>query len=291
MAFEERTLQITFKIGLGNFGLAGFDTLTVEGVRATARITNAGGAMKPSLDLIVYGLTLAQMNQLSTLGQRIDTQRRNVVLVLAGTVGGPLTNVFMGNITNAWIDAAGSPDVPLRVQAVTMGLESVQPVEPTSFAQEVAAEDVLAQLAQKIGWQFENNGVHVMLPISYFPRSPREQILAVIQHAGIAWNGGEGGVLAIWPRGGARAGSNPIVSPSTGMRGYPTFTQNGIKFQTLFNPDIRHGIRLQVKDSMFTNANGNWDVNRIDHSLSSQTPGGPWFSDVDCAIPGILKAR
>jgi hypothetical protein len=286
VALEERNLRIVFNIGLGTYGLGGFSSFTVERVRATARVANAGGAALPSLDLTVYGLTLSQMNQLMTLGQVITTQRANFVSVFAGSTGGPMTKVFDGSIVNAWADFNASPDVAMRVMGSTGTLEALKPTTPSSYAQAVAVEDALAQLAQQVGWQFENNGVHVMLPVTYVASTAREQMLELVQQAGIEWNAGEGNVLAIWPRGQFRKGTISIVSPSTGLVGYPTFIPNGISIRTLFNPAIRFGSQVQVKDSFVKQANGTYTTFNITHSLASQTPRGPWFSDIDCVVPG-----
>jgi len=45
-------------------------------------------------------------------------------------------------------------------------------------------------------------------------------------------NDGVPKTLIIWPKGGSRGGSIPLVSRDTGMIGYPSYTQNGIVVST-----------------------------------------------------------
>ena len=65
------------------------------------------------------------------------------------------------------------------------------------------------------------------------------------------------------------------------MVGYPQHTANGISVQTLFYPQIANGTRIEV-DSVLKPANGQWTVYNVGHEISAETPGGPWFTRVDC---------
>ena len=77
---------------------------------------------------------------------------------------------------------------------------------------------------------------------------------AAVKAAGIEWNCGENGTVAIWPKGGHRQTPTvPIISPRTGQVGYPAFAQLGIKVRTLFNPAIVHGSQIKIEGSYFYN--------------------------------------
>ncbi len=124
---------------------------------------------------------------------------------------------------------------------------------------------------------FENNGVTARLPTSYYGGSPFEQAQLIVKHAGIEWNAGERGVLAIWNPGQARGGAVADVSPETGLVGYPNYTANGLDLKTIFNPSITQGSRINVKSSL-TGANGEWIVDKTSHELESQVPKGSWYT-------------
>lgn len=291
MAFTEKELQITFKIGQGRFGEEGFDTVTVAGLRARAKISNAGGAMMPTLDLTVYGMPLSRMNQLSNLGIVISANgTRNDVLLMAGDRGKTLSKVYEGNIYSAYVDGDSAPNVAFRVISKTAAFAAIKPIPVSSYPDTIDVADHIQSVATKIGFKFENHGVKVMLTRPYFPRTGREQILAAIKAAGIQWNCGENGTVAIWPKGGHRqTGTVPIISPRTGMVGYPAFTGSGVKVRTLFNPAIVHGSQIKIEGSQFPQANTKFNIFKIDHDLACFEPNGPWFSDLDCVVPGFIK--
>ena len=80
--------------------------------------------------------------------------------------------------------------------------------------------------------------------------------------------------------GGSRNGSAPIVSPQTGMIGYPAYTAYGIMLKTIFNPSIGFGQQIQVQSSLQP-ACGNWAVYGLDHALDEEMPdNGLWESDI-----------
>lgn len=285
MAFTEKLIDVTFVLGEKTFGDTGSNQVKLTGLRVGAKINRAGGPAMSTANIDVYGMKLDMMNQLSTLGLIATTQRRNSVLVEAGDADG-MSTVFQGTITNAWPDFAGMPDVPFRVEAHTGLIDAIAPTPPKSFPQPTDAATILSGIATLMQVPFENNGVKVMLPPTYLYGSLRNQALAVVEAAGCAWNGMEDGTLAIWNPGESRGGEAPLISPTTGMRGYPSFTSNGIALTTLFNPSIGFGKKIVVESSLQA-ACGTWSVYDLNHDLSCLTHDGPWFSDLKAAPLGL----
>lgn len=292
MTFVQRRLTITIKLAqqpIPNapnvFPGSTADTITLSGLRASAKIINAGGSMPGTLDLSLYGLTQAQMATLCTYGLVINIEGNNEIKVVAGDdQGGPTTTVFVGNIYNAWGDFNASPNVAFRITAKAAGAVAVLAATPAFYKGSVDVAGVLKTLAGKMNLQFENNGVTEVttrLSGQYLYGSLREQALALVEHAGIEWNNCEGGTLAIWPRNGFRApvGAIPVISSTTGMRGYPTFTKVGLVVRTVFNPAIVYGRQVQVKSSL-AGASQTITVLGLDHDLDAQVPGGQWFSTI-----------
>lgn len=294
MAFTHKQLAVTFDLGTGDFGEGGFNRVKLGGgLRASANINVAGNPAFSSLELTVSGMTLSNMNALTTLGLNVAAIRRNVVTVEAGDATTGLSTVFQGNIKEAWADFSGMPNVVFRVQAFGGLLEAVKPIPPTTFNGIAEVATILRGLATQAGWSFQNDGVTAQLIDPYFPGTIRDQIQACIEHAGINAMYGPP-LLAIWPKNGVRGGSVPIVSPDTGLIGYPTFTQNGIQLTTLFNPGIGFGQKIQVKSSakipaqLPTVSDGMWNVVQLSHTLESETPGGQWHSRIVAATTFIL---
>lgn len=285
MAFVQRVVNFMFALGEGAFGEGGTNTVTLSGLRASARISKAGGLSQPTAEIRIYGMTLQMMRELATQGYRPTMIRKNTVTVLAGT-SDLVATAFIGQINNAWMDGNSSPDVSFTVQASTGNIDQVKPIAPFSSSGPVSAATVMAGLAAQMGFRFLNNGVTTQLPASYFQGSPIIQARQVVDAAGIQWNGGDNGILAIWPAGGAMGGSSVVISPTSGLIGYPAFTSTGIVLRSLFDPNVTMGSPFSLQGSSLQNANGDWVVYGVDYSLDTQVPNGSWFSDIQAALPG-----
>lgn len=316
MAFVERLMSVTFSLGQGTFGDSGAsNNATLSGLRMSAKITRAGGPMVSQMSLEIYGMTLSMMNQLSTLGLIATTQRRNTIVVQAGDSGGndPLQQVFQGTITSAWGDFQGMPDVPFRVEASNGIYQAIAPYPPSSFDGATSADQIFKTFASQwpnstggLGVPYQNTGVTTVLSHPVFNGALRTQILACVSACGCAWNSCEDGTFAVWMPGFNRPTPNvPLISSTTGMVGYPSFTQNGISLKTIYNPSIIFGGQIMVQSTLTgpkasggavvlgtspgqTNAgaNGLWNVYSLDHSLSTLYPGGDWFSTLLASPPG-----
>ena len=142
----------------------------------------------------------------------------------------------------------------------------------------------MSSFATLLGLKFENNGVTGVLNNCYFSGSVKTQIQACVDQAGIAWNHGDFGILAIWPKNGSRNGQVPLVSPSTGMIGYPTYTAYGVNVETIFNRSIGFGQQIQVQSSLKAAAAHGQSIG-LSHHLECEMPHGKWFSTVFCYNP------
>lgn len=274
MSFVQRLINVQFDLANGVFA-GGGNSLNVTGLRVTARISVPGGASPSVLDAAIYGLSLSQMNQLSTVGTQIDRQAQNKVTVTAGDAQSGMAVVYKGTLNWAYVDARGMPNVALRVQGSAGSYEAVKPVQPTSVKGSSDVAQIMQQLAQQMGLQFENNGVSSKLANVYLSGSARLQALTLAQHAGIE-HVIDRGTLAIWPPGQSRNGT-VMISPATGMVGYPMFDQASVVVQTIFDPAIAYGGTMQVQSSV-TPACGAWTIKNVDLELESQVPHGRWFA-------------
>lgn len=270
-----------------SFVESGTNTVELTDYRVSAHIVKAGGASQGEAHLRIYGLSLSLMNQLSSLGRTPVIVRKNLMDILAGDEGKEAL-IFRGSISQAYSDLGGAPDGMLLVDSYSLLFQAVQSIPPTSFKGSVDAALILQGLATQMGLPFENNGVSVMLSNPYYAGSAKTQAETVVHDADIEWNQGDMGVLAIWPKGGHRKGVPPVISPETGMVGYPYPSGGGLLgLKTLFNPNVAFGGRIEVRSSI-TPANGVWAIKQIVHELESEVPGGQWFTSLIGAPPGYL---
>jgi len=285
MSFKRRQIDVTIQLGEGQYGEDGFDTVKLSGLRCQVDIALAGGISKGALNLRVYGLTMSMVNKLSKVGRQINDVRNNVVSIEASNEAGGMSKVFEGSIFSAWADFNGSPDVCMNIEAAAGWFEANKSVAAISIKGGMKVATFIEGLAKSMGLGFEGNGVQAVMPTAYFPGTAWDQLLAAVQMTGISYSFDQtNGVIALWHKGHYRSdsGTIPIISAETGLIGYPKFNDQGITLTTEFNPGIMSGGLIEVRTSLDPAA-GFWIVNLISTNLSSEMPGGPWFTTMECS--------
>ncbi len=297
MAFTKRRITLTITLGadqatkdgtLATFDASGSDTVTLEGLRVSASIALPGGVSMSRADLRVYGMPLEVMNKLTILGAPTAwVGARNTVTIEAGDDDAGMAVCFVGAINEAWVDASSPPDVSFIISAVTGLVDQMRPVTPTSFKGSVDVATMLSGIAGKMfpPLALQNDGVQVVLRDPYYPGTYMQQIQEICRAASCNYIVENNQRLAIWPKDGKRGGLVPKLSKDSGMVGYPMHTQQGIQITTLFNPTITYGGEIEV-ESTLTPAAGAWIVFSMTHEIESETPGGQWFTQMDCNLFG-----
>lgn len=272
-----KTLRFVITLGTASFDAAGDNQYDVQGLRSIAIIDNAGGVQMSSLRARIYGVPQDVMNMATTLQYRPAGIRPNTVQVYA-IVGDTQTLVFAGNIINAWGNYQGMPDVFLEIQAMAAYFAQTQAAKPRSYKGAIDAAVIFQQIANDMGYTFENNGVSVMLSDVYLASTNLEQARTLARMANVDLYI-DGHVLAITPKNQPRNVPVPEINPTTGLIGYPTFDGVGVNLRVLFNPSIIFGGQIHVSSSVIP-ANGTWQVVSLAHHLESEKPDGLWMSYV-----------
>lgn len=287
MAFIERVIQLTFTKAVGTFS-EGKNTVTYAGLRVLCDIIAVGGIQFGQAQLKVYGLTLSIMQELSALNQGFLVQKQIELQISASDEAGKLNLIFDGQVMLSQIDLNSQPDSALIIIAQAGVLQAQQIANPTSYLADTDHFVVMKYLAGQMGLQCELNGTPLPLSKPYFPGSFRDQVIRCADAVGVNWTI-DLGYLIVWPRFGTRSGlagapysgKVPLVSPETGMVGYPSYSASGgIAVKTIFNPILRIGTKVTVA-SQLSFANGTWATYNMKHALDSQTPGGRWFTTFD----------
>ena len=289
MTFLKRKIDLTFRLGKnteGNrFQFAGTDytEVKVTGHRVQVNIANAGGVSMGTATIRVFGLTPSVMNDLAQvmrLSEDAIVLRWNQVVVEAGDDVNGMSQIFQGQINLAPINMNSAPETDILFSAVAGLYEAVKQLPPSSYPKSADAAVIMQNLAAESDppLNFENNGVSVILATPYFQGSLRDQMKRCAEAANINWTV-DNSTLVIWPKGGFRETSPiPLISPTTGMVGYPTNYQLGVAVKTLFNPSLQNGKICQVQSSL-PFANGKFIMFEIGHDLESEMPGGSWFTN------------
>lgn len=284
MTYKKRSLKFEFKLKEGKFDDKGNDTLTVENVKAELEIGAYGGDGGTTLEARIFGLSLDLMSSLSYKGLQLNGAKQNMVKIWADE-----SPIFFGSITNCFADMNQMPDAPLIISAFATGFDQSIPAPPFSARGSVDAATIIESIAKSIGFTVVNNGVLYSLSNPYFDGNPIEQMIKVSKACGFNIDT-RVGVIFIWPQTGAVDDVKPLVSPETGLMGYPIFNNYGVSFQCTFSNLFVLGRRIQLNTSL-KNASGIYTIVAAKHHLSTWTEGGPWTTIIQASSAQIAAVR
>jgi hypothetical protein len=283
VSFSQKLINVSLDLASGEFQ-GGGNSAMLSGLRVTCHISVTGGPTQSEAEVAIYGLPLSMMNQLSNVGAQYNKSLPNGITIYAGDAEMGMNLVFAGQIFTAFVDARGMPEVAFRVLAKPGYYDKIKPADPISIQGAADVSGLMSQIAGKMGLGFEDAGVKVKLANPYFPGTLMMQAAQIAEHAGIEWIVDKG-TLAIMPAGKPRAGGAVLISPQTGMVGYPLFNENEVIVQSLYNPAVQYGGLIEIKSDL-TAANGTWIVRSLDYYLDSLVPRGKWFMVVGAYIAG-----
>ena len=278
MSFAVRQINLQF-LNTSN------QILNLEGLRCSATITNPGGSMAfGQLQLKVYGMTLAQMNEYSSIGTNLVAVQKQSVIVNAGNQGDvALSQVFKGNLMSSYIDLSNLPNISFTCAAFSAYLQKATPIASNTYQGAHDAADIIKAIALANNLKFYNNGATAILQNQYVYGSAVDQIRQVALNASIPIVI-ENDTITIFPNNGYRDDLIINMSPETGMVGYPSYWEAGFVIRSEFNPQILNGRQMKVTSSL-PKANGTFAVQSVTHEISTLTPDGAWFTTTTLSPP------
>lgn len=282
--FVKRKINLRFTLDAqaGTFTESGSNTVDITGLRVHCSIVNNQSTTLDQCDLEIYGMPLGIMNRLTILQNAYTRGIDNQVEVTAGD-GDNMALIFSGQIFQAWADFSGQPEAVFQLSALSSLGSSYASVTPTSFKGSVDAATVASSIAGQLTppLTLHNSGVTAQLNNPYLPGDAMHQLRALAEQADFEWSMDEVGVLSIWPRGQGRDTAQVLISPATGLVGFPSYNDKGVMLTTLYNPSVRVNGPIQV-ESASTPANGTWYPFHVQHDLESEVPDGRWFTHLEC---------
>ena len=261
-----------------------------EGLKCVAIINNPGGNNAfAQLQLRVYGLSLAHMNQFSAGGASSIRFENIDITVLAGDVNGQIGQVFTGGLFSSYIDFSSAPDVAFVCAARAGLFQQAAPSASNSWKGSQNAESLVEALAKSIGFGFENNGAHAVIQNQYAYGSVFNQIQTICNAANLPFSI-ENNTVSIWSNGGTKNKNVVYLRPDNGLVGYPAYYQTGFIVKSIYNPLISLGTTVNLT-SVINQANGPFPVLGSTHELSTLTPDGPWFTTAKLAPIGTYSVQ
>jgi hypothetical protein len=284
--FTEKQLRFTFTLDTNAKFQGNNNTLQIEGLRALADVEFPGPPSFPTANVRIYGMKPSDMTALTGLTFQVLTYQRNSILIEANS-GQGWTTVFAGQIVTAVPDFSQQPDVCLVIMAQTLGYDLLNPATPTSFPGPASFSQVLRTITLKMSQDFDDGGVVGSFSApTYFSGTPADQLRIAARKAGLVYYTDKPGVIEIGEPGVARNVPLWILTPTSGLVGYPSLDSvNLISVQAVFNPALRFGAPLRIQFSDQRGANGDWVIYDCKHRLSSLLPDGPWFTTMTAQPP------
>lgn len=276
MAFAERVLRFTFSGAQSG-------TFSAAGLRAAANIQSYPNRAGTTAQVKIWGLSEDQMNAYSSVIPALVAAQQFNLVIEAGDLGQPLTQVLNGPILRSYIDLSGAPDSALIVTMIDTFFAAT-PIGPQSQPGAQNAENLIEQLCPLApipgGLKFDNaSGAHAVLNNQSTSGSVIDQIQRIATAAKFNWKI-VGSTLSIWPKNGTVDDVVIDVGPKTdpAMVGYPSYWEAGLIITSLFNQEVQIGRKMNVVGSVIPKANGLWQIIQVQHDLTTMLAKGPWFT-------------
>ena len=277
-SFTNKTIQFVMAMAEGVFQ-NGANQITVEGLPTTVDIQKQGGDERPSCTVTIGNLNIDVVKQLTTLSFRPLQRFKNQITVNAGEVGKQLQTIFIGDFENAYGEFQNAPTMNLMVKAISAQHGALMATPATSVDGTEQVAKLMEQWAVEAGCTLENKGVNASVKNVVYRGSPVDKAKTLARDVGIDLIIDDGKFI-ITPNGQAVDGNAVLIDPKHGLLGYPAFSNDGIEFNMIFDPNVKIGGLVKI-ESVVPRASGIWKVTKITTKLEAYVPnGGSWNSSV-----------
>jgi len=277
-SFTNKTIQVVMAMAEGVFQ-NGANQITVEGLPTTVDIQKQGGDERPSCTVTIGNLNIDVVKQLTTLSFRPLQRFKNQITVNAGDVGKQLQTIFIGDFENAYGEFQNAPTMNLMVKAIAAQHGALMATPATSVDGTEQVAKLMEQWAVEAGCTLENKGVNASVKNVVYRGSPVDKAKTLARDVGIDLIIDDGKFI-ITPNGQAVDGNAVLIDPKHGLLGYPAFSNDGIEFNMIFDPNVKIGGLVKI-ESVVPRASGIWKVTKITTKLEAYVPnGGSWSSSV-----------
>lgn len=281
-SFTEKRLRVTLILaGSGSvFPGTNSDTLILTDLRMSATVLSVA-RLSTQCDLTIWGMTRADMDALTVAWANPPIVRDHLVILEADS-GDGFSEVFKGTILEAQPDYTSQPDVSFRLQAITGYFQQINPAPPTSYPGDVPIDEIVADLAGRMGFEFIVSGdVAGVLSSPYFSGTLYNQLREACTAAGADFYLQGDTILVTRANLPRQQQPTVVLNAQSGLIGYPCYERAGLAVQCLFNPAILCGSPVDI-ESIVPSATGRWYPYSAEHLLETRTPGGAWHSRLFC---------
>ncbi|KLU14538.1 MULTISPECIES: baseplate hub protein [Xenorhabdus] len=288
MAFNRKSIRITLTLSGKDesFTSSNQNKLSATGLRISAEINYGNGAITPHARIKAYGLPMETMEKLLRIKWNEITALRNNVTIEAGEEGEELSQVFKGGITFAYPDFGDVPNVALVIESQTAVLDKMMGVDAESYEGDHDAITIMANICKRIGYTFEPNDVSVSVSNPYLHGTEIDKIRQLAHAANLDLYIENKNIAVTYKDFPRRTLKIPVISPDTGLIGYPVPTMIGVQFKCFYDSLVRFGGIVRIADSQIKICNGDWLIYGIRTILETEQDSAQWFMEVSASRRG-----
>lgn len=291
--FKKKIIKVTLTLGGKEESFlsdSSMNQVSYTGLRISCSINYGNGSPMPTANIRIFGLAMDKINKLVRIKWNTEQSLLDHVKIEAGNIGEELKVAYQGSITFAYPEMGGAPDIALTIESQSAMLERSKPMPSKAFEEGAKVQDIIELICKDMGYLFENNGVDKVAGDTALEGTDIAKITALCRNHDLDL-AIEQGLVAIMNKNSPRNLPVPLITPKTGLIGYPTPTMQGVSFSCLYNPLIRYKGAVEVSESMIERCNGKWFVFGARSLLEANIPNGLWQTDVNATTEAIVDGR
>lgn len=254
------------------------DTIVLEGLRASFKITKTLRPSPNTCELRIYNLSPTNRNQIEQMAE--------VTVKIDAGYAGNLSTLFLGDLGRGR-SAVDGTSIVTTLEGRDGGRRVRTARVARSFAAGTSVEAVLTQVASALGLDPGNSttafrgarlgSVQVFAEGTAVDGSAADVLTSLTAAAGLEWSA-QGGAIQVLPRGQALNLSAVVLSPDTGLVGSPSIDTKGVvKAKALLIPELTQpGRKVQI-NSRFVS--GIYRVDKVE--ITGDTEGKDWHCSIE----------
>lgn len=282
-SFTRKCLRVDVVLGEGTFDGTN-NAKSFEGLETTVSIDKPGLPDQNKAKVVIIGMALDDMRQLTMLAFKPLKSQKNLISIYAGDAENGMEQCFYGEITAANADFSSAPTIKMNIEAAAGAYASLKAESPIAVKGQQTAASLIEQIAKDNGYSFENKGVSSSVKNAVFNGSPIEKAYSIARQVNAELLIDDGKfVLLPYDKGRNEAGNAVLLTPETGMLGYPSFNNDGVSVKCLYNPALELGGMVKI-ESIVPGASGVWKITKLSHELAAYgRQSGSWYSQIDAS--------
>ena len=291
-SFLTRQLEVRLTLQKGQFA-DGSNTKVINQLAINCTVDKLGFPEMGKASVEIVGMTLEDMEKLSTLAFHPMMIARNYINIFAGDKQRGMNQIFAGTITKAGADFNAQPNVKFKIEAQVGFFGRVLAQGQNVISGKQKAATFIEGQCKKAGFSFINQGNTSSLENCVFSGSPMEQAQQAAKQIGAEIVFDDDQAILLAPDGnrdGMKKGSMFLLNKDTGLLGYPTISQNGVELRTIFNPAFKFASCFELQSTV-PKTSGIWRITKLTHKLSANDPkNGTWESAITGFYPAMSGA-